>query len=74
MRGKAPECVVLSELAVTTKCVGDAGGGLIPTLVSQGTTFGATDVIRSFVVRYIETLERPSQHHASSGTQTMSLQ
>jgi hypothetical protein len=30
--------------------------------------------VRSFVVRYIETLERPSQHHASSGTQTMSLQ
>jgi len=28
----------------------------------------------SVIVRYIETLERPSQHHASSGTQTMSLQ
>jgi hypothetical protein len=31
----------------------------------------ATTAVRR---RYIETLERPSQHHASSGTQTMSLQ
>jgi hypothetical protein len=41
-----------------------------PALVTQG----ATNLARSFVRRYIETLERPSQHHASSGTQTMSLQ
>jgi hypothetical protein len=63
------------DQATTLRTVG-GNGRVQQTLWGLSLTVNTTKTrVRSFVRRrYIETLERPSQPHASSGTQTMSLQ
>ena len=68
MRAQGPKPGQSGFLGTQTQ--GPKPGQSVSVSVRTRTVCGGSFVRR----RYIETLERPSQHHASSGTQTMSLQ